>query len=543
MNGKLLLCLILVLSLVLGSCKVTDEDSRGGGSQAVPLPRAESVDDLVAAVTNGEATPVVLGWFELEKPRIEAYSFLEYPEEFGPGEAYYWGEWQTRSDNYCSVRMQKNYLPVSVDLTLGWLAGVAGAEVADLQGQFHALYEVHGGTVEELKGHEGERVGDRFTFERDGTVVELLTRDVMAEELEILAIKLTADKLAEVMAAVERYPEFKEFGTADQDATLLDLIELIDEERAVGLLNQFDYSGFKRHQIFAPAHEVEDYPYIEATFYQNGTLWWASEIMCLAGFYDDGDKTQLLFTPAWYAAHCGHTADELSAEFDGLLVEHGHHRLMHDAYHDDYDVEYTYAYIGEVNLIRRRYTSYKDGSHAIYLLQSGPQLHQGAAAGIPAWQGAELPFSEEPGPLEDFLRLLMDNSVAQLRTKHFFSFESTNFDTKLYTPQPFTTRQRLELFDYKRNSRLKCRIHTLDQTYIEDVTFTPAWFDEVSEGSALELGADFDRLLSEYGTSQESPDGAFAEWVGFGPVIISREPGTDPAGAASWYRIQFPIWP
>ena len=550
-----LAAVLALLTLAFGTgCVFRDDDTDRVGPAKHPPGKPEAaapaqpqrlgVAKLVTAFRDGDSGPVVLSWFTHEEPLVEAYSFLEYPEDYAIGRAYYWGDWQTRADNYCAVRMQKNYIPVSLDLTLGWYSAVTGFSVEKLREQFMVVYNVNQGTLEEITGKDGSRVGDRYSFVLDGIDVELLTRDAMSEDLVILAMKYSTEHLEKVMAAKERYPEFREAGATDRDATLAELVTVLAEERARGVLDQFDYSGFKHHQVYAPPHDPDKVDYREATFYQSGDLFWSAVDMCTVGIYDDGARTLLLFTPAWYADHCGHSAEDLAAEFDGLLAAHGGRRLAVDTELDDYDVEFEYCYTGEVNVIRRNYTSYRDGGHSIYFLQSGPELFPDAAGHVPAWTPEDLPVEDDPGPLARFIHGLATTGMNELRGRYFFNGHSTTLYTKLFEPQLFTTRQRLDVLDYSKHRQL-AQVYIMDQTYFEEVRFTPVWFEELLGTPAVELGADFASLLAAAGGNQ-APAGAedFTQSFQYGPLTISLDPGgVADEGYDTWYRIEFPTWP
>lgn len=525
---------------------------RGDRTDQPPVAPAESrlsLEQLIETVSAGDGAGTVRDWIAWRQPYGEAYSFVEYPSEFGAGRAYYWGDWQTRTGEYCAVRMQPDYTPVQVDFTLGWFAGLTGREVAAVRSEFLALHDQYQGDLQPNPS-EAERIGEIFTFVTPEAVARLFTDDSRAEENWIFAMMLPAGQVAKVVARNDPYPELAEFATVNQPATLLELVDLLRERGAGGVLGHFDFSAFKRSKWHAPLDGSGERDYRRATIYLHGSLAWDDPGTCYLAAFDDGARVEVLFTAAWYGAYAGYGADELAAAFDALHAQHGGTVLKLDAANDAYDMQFAYADLGGVTIVRRRYVNPPHAGHEHYVLWAGAPLFADAPVAFPAWGATELPpLRDEAGKLERFVHEVASTPMPELRALRLYGFVHEEWPRKLHQVSPFTMLSTLKLTEITTQRQL-CHAEVLDETWLDFIEFRPVWFCEQSGATQGGLEGEFAALLARYGGTRttdaagtEPARPADARSFTYGPLTVGHIPGGSEDGSEDWYRIDLPTWP
>jgi hypothetical protein len=493
----------------------------------------------------GDGEAPVKEWIEAEQPYTEAYSFIEYPPEFGSGHAYYWGDWQTRAADYCAVKMLRDYTPAQIDFTLGWYAWLSGRSVAEIKDEYLALHKQKGGTTEENIGASSERIGDNYLIEQDEFRAGLFTRDDMDDSLTIIGLMLKPAQLEVVSDKNREFAELLEFGTEDQAATLADLVALLSGPGARGILDQFDFSYFKRNLWYEPLDGSDTRSYRQATIYLNGLQRWDNPAVCYFAAFDAGDSAQLTFTSGWYEKHSGYSAAELEAAFDELYAAAGNGRIALDSVNDAFDVEFAWAYLDGVNLVRRRYLNPPAPRHAHYMLLAGDELFADAPARFPTWSPAELP--QPPAAAGELARLIGEiasTPPAELLNSRAAGARHEQDGLDISLIQPFTMRDYYTLIDPVTQHRL-CAAQVLDASYLENFGFNPQWFTDQTELTAGELEREFTALAKSFGVTAAAATmqpGEIASF-GYGPLTISYRRGGRDDQADDWYSITPPVWP
>ncbi len=542
---------LLVALVAVGLAAGCPQDGDSDRSTEPTVGSELSLRKLIDIVAAGDGAALVKDWIAWRQPYGEAYSFLEYPGEFGAGRAYYWGDWQTRTQAFCAVRMQTDYTPVQVDFTLGWFAELTGRTAADLRQEFMSLYAEHGGDSEPNLRDSGERIGEMLTYSTDAAVVRLFADDSRAARHWVLAMMLPAEQVARVVARNDAHPELNEYATEYQPATLSELIVLLREQGARGMLQQFDYTAFKRGKWHTPLDGSDPRDYQQATIYLRSSLAWDDPGTCYFSAFDDGARAQLLFAAAWYETYLGHSADQLAAEFDALLAQHDGTLLRLDAANDAYDMEFGYLDLDGVTAVRRRYLSPPSPGHAHYVLWAGAPLFAAAPASFPAWSADELPpLGEAAGPFERFVHEVAATPVPELRAQRLYGFSYEEWPRKLHQVSPFTMLNVLRSTEDVTQRQL-CYVELLDDTWLVLIEFRPDWFCRLTGATQGGLESEFAALEDRYeaagtavpGSSNESGDHGGAVAFEYGPLTIRHLPGDSPDGSEDWYRIELPTWP
>lgn len=542
---------LLVPVVAAGLLAGCPQDSGGDGSTEPVVGNELALRELIDTIAAGDGAALVKEWIAWRQPYGEAYSFLEYPGEYGAGRAYYWGDWQTRMRPFCAVRMQTDYTPVQLDFTLGWFAELTGRTPEDLRQEFMTLHAEHGGDAQPNLRSSGERIGDMFTYSTDAAVVRLFADDNRAVEDWVLAMMLPAEQVAHVVARNDAHPELNEFAAAYQPSTLNELIVLLRERGARGLLQQFDFTAFKRGKWHTPLDGSDQRDYTQATLYLRSSLAWDDPGTCYLSAFDDGARAELLFAAAWYETYLGHSADQLAAEFEALHTQHGGTTLRLDAANDAYDMDFAYVDLEGVTVVRRRYLNPPSPGHTHYVLWAGAPLFADAPTSFPAWSAEELPpLDETAGSFERFIHEVAATPVPQLRAQRLYGFVYEEWPRKLHQVSPFTMLNVLR-FTENVTQRQLCHVELLDDTWLEFIEFRPGWFCQLTGAAQGELESEFAALEDRHeaagsavqAAADESGEHPGAAAFGYGPLTIRHLPGRSPDGSEDWYRIELPTWP
>ncbi|MBN2080952.1 hypothetical protein JW859_01970 [bacterium] len=542
---RLLPYLLGLVVLVGQSCVLRDDQTNGPAASSAAADRYETIGDLIAIVTAGDGRVPVLKWIDWQKPHGEAYSFAyEYPLKYGLGQAYYWGDWDMRIEDYCAVRMQPDYTPVQVDFTLGWYAAVSGRTVSQLRAEYMEQYQQYGGSVEENVGASGNVVGDTYTISTEEFTAKLFERDELGEDRTIFAMMLPVSQVEYVVERNLRFPDLLQFGTEDRPATFTELAGLLREQGARGVLDQFDFSQFTQSTWQAPLVEEEPRGYNHSVMYTYGILQWNARTACYLAAFDDGAFAQLVFTPEWYAAHAGHTASELDSEFDALFAANQGRTLTLDSLNDNFDLEFSYLVLDGVNLVRRRYTAEQAEGGTYYFLLTGEQLFVDAAAEFPSWNAQMLPDKLGTGALEDLVRETVEQPGNQLVARYVVGALRQEYPVGIHHTSPFTTRQHY-VVNETGALRSMCVADLLDETYLDFLEVRPVWFAEILGVSSEDLAAEFTELQAQLGSLEATGDAFEQPGDGFryGPVVVTRIAPEHAADGAEWIHIELPDWP
>lgn len=547
---RIILLLAGCLAWGLSACKQTPAS---GGSDTVTAAAEQhvarqsdtTIGELLDQTVAGDGKQAVRRWIEIEQPEAEAYSFIEYPLEYAAGRAYYWGDWQTRAADYCSVRMLRDYTPVQIDFTLGWYAAVSGRSVAQLTDEFLAAHAQYGGTIEENIGASGQRIGDSFHIETDEFRAGLFTREERGEALAIFGLMLKAEQVAAVSKRNREFRELLEFATEDQPATLEDLVAILAESGARGILDHFDFSAFRQHFWYEPLDGSDSRDYQQATIYNFGLLRWDNPRLCYLAAFDDGRSAQLTFATGWYEKHCGYSAADLDNVFGQLIAAAGNGQITLDSGNDDYDVQFSWAYLDGVNLVRRRYLDPPEPNHAQYTLLAGEELFADAAPRFPTWSADELPDTpDSTGRLGQLIAEIAKRPAAELPGAYAGGATHEQIEIEPYLIKPFTMRDYYTLTDPLTQRRL-CVIQLLDESHLETFGFNHQWFTEHTGLAAGELEREFSALAAANGveaaalTMQPGETATFS----YGPLTISYQRGRRDDHTDDWYGINPPVWP
>jgi hypothetical protein len=519
-------------------------DGRTAG-QAVTRQSDTTIGELLELTVAGGGKAPVKRWTEIEAPHVEAYSFIEYPLEYAAGHAYYWGDWNTRAADYCAVRMLRDYTPVQIDFTLGWYAAVSGRSVAQLRDEYMAAHQRYGGTVEENIGASGQRVGDSYHIETEQFRAGLFTRDDRGEGLTIFGLMLKPDQLAAVDARNREFTDLLKFATADQPATLAELIAILSGTGARGILDHFDFSDFKQHFWYEPLDGSDQRDYHQATIYNSGPLHWNNPELCYLAAFDDGQSAQLTFTTGWYESHCGHSAAELDAAFEQIFAAAGNGRFGLDSVNASYDVDFAWAYLDRVNVVRRRYLKPPAPDHALYMLLAGDELFPDAPPRFPAWTPDELPSpAEDTQVLEQLIREIAATPPSELPAKFVPGAMREQFELEYQLIQPFTMRDYYTVTDPVTRRR-HCEVQLLDESYLESFGFNHEWFTAQTGLAAGELERGFAALAARFGAEASALSMQPGDRASFsyGPLTIEYQRGRHDDHSDDWYSISPPIWP
>jgi len=551
-NTRQCLALIVIIGLtsIFAACNSAREEESASNTAATaapaaPVPGAATIGDLIGQVVAGDGKAPVKEWIAAKQPYAEAYSFIEYPPDFAAGHAYYWGDWQTRAADYCAVRTLRDYTPVQIDFTLGWYSGLSGRSVAELKDEYLAFHAQSGGTKEENIGAGGERIGDTYMIETDEFRAGLFTRDETGEQLAICAVMLKPTQLAVVSEKNREFAELLEFADEDQPATLAELVATLAAQGGRGILDHFDFRAFKRGIWYEPLDGSDPRSYRQATIYNSGLLRWNNPSVCYFAAFDAGDSAQLTFTTGWYANHCGHSAKELNASFDELFAAAGNGQIELDSTNDAYDVEFAWAYLDGVNVVRRRYLNPPQPFHAHYTLLAGDELFADAPPRFPTWLPADLPAPPaEAGELAQLIDEIAETAPGQFLPARAAGARHEQVELDLFLIQPFTMRDYYTLTDPITQHRL-CAAQILDESYMEDFGFNPQWFEAQTGLTRGELEHEFTVLAGQFGvtaaaaTMQPGESAAFD----YGPLTITYRRGLREDQADDWYSITPPVWP
>jgi hypothetical protein len=542
------LLLMLIAAGLFTGCPRSDS---GDQPPAAPDGSRLSLGVLVATVAAGDGAVLVRDWIAWRRPHGEAYSFLEYADDYGVGRAYYWGDWQTRRQPFCAVRMQKDYTPVQIDFTLGWFEELTGNTPEDLRQEFMSLHAEHQGDAQPNLRQTGERVGEILTYATPTAVVRLFADDSRAVEHWVLAMMLPAEQVARVVARNDPHPELNEFGTENQPATLDAMIELLRGSGARGMLQQFDFTAFKRSKWHTPLDGSDLRDYTQATIYLRSSLAWDDPGTCYLSAFDGGARAELLFAAAWYETFAGYSADELAIEFEALHAQHGGTTIRLDAANDAYDMDFAYVDLDGVTVVRRRYLKPPHPGHAHYILWAGPPLFADAPTSFPAWDADELPpLRDKAGSFEQFIHAVATTPVPQLRAQRLYGFIFEEWPRRLHQVSPFTMLNVLRSTETVTQRQL-CHVELLDETWLELLEFRPDWFCQQTGASQGDLESEFAALRSLYGAADTTDRAGTGEGgqqpraagFGYGPLTIRHLPGPSPDGSEDWYRIELPTWP
>jgi len=545
--------ILLVTCLVAGStaCKQLPQDGEAtndGGSatgQATLGQSDTTIGELLDLTVAGDGKHPVTQWIAIEAPHTESYTFIEYPLEYAAGNAYYWGDWNTRGADYCAVRMLRDYTPVQIDFTLGWYAAVSGRSVAQLKDEFMAVHRRYSGTVEENLGASGQRIGDSYHIETEQFRAGLFTRDDRGEELTIFGLMLKPEQVAAVFTRNREFGDLLEFATEDQPATLAELIATLSGTGARGILDHFEFSSFKQHFWYEPLDGSDSRDYRQATIYTSGLLRWSNPDVCYLAAFDDGRSAQLTFTTGWYEKHCGYPATELDAAFERIFAAAGNGRFNLDSVIDSYDVEFAWAYLDGVNVVRRRYLTPPAPEHALYMLLAGDELFPDAPPRFPTWTPDELPSPvEDTQALEQLISEIAATSPSELPAKFAPGAVREQFELEYQLIQPFTIRDYYTVTDPVTRRR-HCEEQLLDESYLEAFGFNHQWFTKQTGLAAGELEREFAALAARFGVeasalSMQPEDTANFQ---YGPLTISYRRGRHDDHSDDWYSIAPPIWP
>lgn len=543
--------LLLSLAGILTACNPAAEDSQevsgaeSPAAPAAPLTGAAAIGSLLKQVVAGDGRQPVKEWIGASQPYAEAYSFIEYPPDFATGHAYYWGDWQTRAADYCAVKTLRDYTPAQIDFTLGWYSWLSGRSVAELKEEYLAYFEECGGTKEENIGASGKRIGDNYMIEQDDFRAGLFTRDEMTDSLAICGVMLKPAQLDVVTEKNREFSELLTFGEEDQPATLADLIAILAAEGGRGILDHFDFSSFKASIWYEPLDRSDLRDYRQATIYNSGLLRWNNPQLCYFAAFDAGVLAQLTFTAGWYEAHCGYTAVELDTAFDELHTAAGNGRINLDSLNDAYDVDFAWAYLDGVNLIRRRYLNPPQPYHAHYMLLAGDELFADAAPRFPTWSPDELP--DPPAQAAELAQLINEIAAAppaQLLLTRAAGARREQDGLDLSLIQPFTMRDYYTLNDPVTQRRL-CAAQVLDESYLEAFGFNHQWFTAQTELTPGELERQFTELAKHFNVTAAAATMQPGETVSFsyGPLAITYRRGSREDQTDDWYSIAPPVWP
>jgi hypothetical protein len=526
-----------LLFLLLVACNTGGESTTGSstaGTRTAAKPQPLSLEEIADAFVRGDGKDPVVGWIAHEIPRAEVHSFLEYGSGQRRGHVYRWGNNMNLEAGLCAVYMLWDYTPVQLSLNLAWYSKVSRISPEALRAQclelMKELEDIESSSTQEIRPRDGWQVAHG-----DGVDFQFYDTGEDTPGTAMFELSLTPEQAALVMERNARFTELREFASVDTPATLDELVSLMSTQGARGILDQYDFSTFKQMSWHEPLDRSEIRGYSQATSYMAGGFIWNTTYLAYLSAFDDGRRTQFMFTPSWYAKRNGISTAALDLEFDNLLAANGGKRVVFDADNDAYDVAFAYCYVNRVNVVRRQYLKAANpAEQVLYTLYADNELFPDAPDGLTQGQALLPPAGERANELELLLREMASLPTAELRKLHIVGFQRDERNIPPHKTGPFSTRQFFDYIAPVTRHRL-ATITLLNDTYVESYKFTPAWL-----GSQLDMDwQDVDQQFIEFAAAYSAQDGTFS----FGEITISREAGEHPDGVDTWYTCEFPTWP
>ena len=526
---------ILLMLLFTGACVNPPDQAIG------PLQR------LVHKIKAGEVAEV---WVELgfaaQEPLqasppdfvLGAREFMpqDYSLRYGDGEVISFGMplyGGLKDDTGCLAYLVAGDVVAWLHFTAGWFADSMETTTEELEAEFLRLYTERGGTKAKREWTQMLESGPIYTIDFGGVLLRMHTAEEARihkgrSRFDVARSSAVLDEL--IQRKREKYPALYAHAREDHAATLGQLLRMVREQGASGILMNYDFSGFTFKEGFARYADWWRYEVSAGyTTNEDGT---AINTDCFLGTRDDGTWMWMTFTDRWYERANGISVEELSGDFDELMSTQGGGRCRIDSLHDEFDLNFSHFKYEQLYVTRKQYDHPQPGGastwYTITVTEEGGEDKYADCRSDPMWPGdLTLPEPSTPsGPLELLVRRIAGSSIPQMMEafdmernigKSIPNFAATNV--------PYT-----ELSLYFRvhagsDSEI-CTLVANDRTFFTNLMFNEEWATRALGISVDELRVEFDAMAQWFeSTEKESPTGnghATHTFISYGDMELRR---------------------